>query len=186
MTGKASAGRRNKQMTSFGPPNAPLDVTIVLLDDGYASTAIGPIEVFHSAGVLWNWLHGEPQQPRFRVRVASIDGRAVTSLGALGLTPACAIGDIEQTDIIIAAASGRNVQEQIARGTSLLPLPQMAFRGAYIGRLHRRRVRRMRLLGRPAGDHPRGVANIPRALSEGSLVPEQFVTEIQAFVQRGV
>ena len=46
----------------------------MLLDAGYASTAIGPIEVFHSAGVLWNWLHGEAQQPRFRVRIASIDG----------------------------------------------------------------------------------------------------------------
>ena len=36
-----------------------LDVTVVLLEGGYASTAIGPLEVFHSAGVLWNWLHGE-------------------------------------------------------------------------------------------------------------------------------
>src|SRR5436190_23024748 len=90
--------------------NAVLDVTIVLLEDGYASTAIGPIEVFHSAGVLWNWLHGEPAQPRFRVRVASIDGRPVTSLCSLGLTPACAIGDIKQTDIIILPASGWSVQ----------------------------------------------------------------------------
>ena len=29
-----------------------LNVTVVLLNDNYASTAIGPIEVFHSAGSL--------------------------------------------------------------------------------------------------------------------------------------
>ena len=45
-----------------------LDVTVVLLEHGYASTAIAPIEIFHSAGVVWNWLHGEAEKPRFRVR----------------------------------------------------------------------------------------------------------------------
>ncbi|MGH7034304.1 MAG: hypothetical protein ACREFL_11290 [Stellaceae bacterium] len=47
-----------------------LDVTVVLLEAGYASTAIAPIEVFHSAGVVWNWLHGTDLRPRFRVRTA--------------------------------------------------------------------------------------------------------------------
>ncbi len=111
-----------------------LDVTVVLLEGGYASTAIGPIEVFHSAGLLWNWLHGDAPQPRFRVRVASIDGRSVTSLCAVGLTPACAIDDIERTDIIILSASGWDVQEQIAQNTGLLPwLRAQHARGAYIG-----------------------------------------------------
>ncbi len=31
------------------------------------STAVGPIEVFHSAGRLWNTLAGTPEEPRFRV-----------------------------------------------------------------------------------------------------------------------
>ncbi len=35
-----------------------LDVTVVLLNDCDVSTAIGPIEVFHSAGQLWNVLQG--------------------------------------------------------------------------------------------------------------------------------
>jgi len=34
-------------------------VTVILLEGGYASTAIAPIEVFHSAGRLWHWLRGE-------------------------------------------------------------------------------------------------------------------------------
>ena len=123
--------------TGRAAPPAPaqrvLDVTVVLLEAGYASTAIAPIEVFHSAGLLWNWLHGEAQQPRFRVRVASIDGRKVTSLCSVGLTPACAIGDIKRTDIIILPASGWDVAGQIARGTPLLPwLRKWHSRGAYI------------------------------------------------------
>ena len=52
-----------------------LDVTVLLLEDGYASTAIMPIEVFHSAGALWATLQGEEPSPRFRVTTASLDGR---------------------------------------------------------------------------------------------------------------
>ena len=113
--------------------DAVLDVAVVLLEGGYASVAIAPIEVFHSAGFLWNWLHGEAPQPRFRVRIASIDGGSVTSLYSLGLTPEIAIHDIEQADIIILPASGWDVQNRIARDTVLLPWLRMWHsRGAYI------------------------------------------------------
>src|SRR4051794_33510531 len=50
---------RSVRSSRFSPaPQSPavLDVTVVLLEAGYASTAVGPIEVFHSAGVLWNRL----------------------------------------------------------------------------------------------------------------------------------
>ncbi len=113
--------------------DAVLDVTVVLLEAGYASTAVGPIEVFHSAGVLWNWLQRDVSQPRFRVRVASIDGAPVTSLCSLGLVPEFAIDDIQRSDIVILPASGWDVQDQIAKDTHLLPwLRKMHSRGAYI------------------------------------------------------
>ncbi len=110
-----------------------LDVTIVLLEGGYASTAIAPIEIFHSAGLLWNWLHGEQVAPRFRVRVASVDGRSVNVLCSLGLTPNCGLKDIKRTDIIIVPASGWNIVEQIAKTSSLVPwLRKWHARGATI------------------------------------------------------
>src|SRR5437660_5469804 len=113
--------------------DAVLDVTVVLLEASYASTAEGTIEVFHSAGVLWNWLQGDVSQPRFRVRVASIDGAPVTSLCSLGLIPEFAIDDIHRSDIVILPASGWDVQDQIAKDTHLLPwLRKMHSRGAYI------------------------------------------------------
>jgi transcriptional regulator GlxA family with amidase domain len=110
-----------------------LDVTVLLLDGGYPSTAIGPIEVFHSAGLLWNRLHGNATEPRFRVRVASIDGGSVTSLCSLQLTPEFGITDIMHTDIIILPASGLDLQDRIARSTGLLAwLRKWHARGAYI------------------------------------------------------
>lgn len=130
---RTARGRTTQSAASDSAENRVIDVTVVLLQDGYASTAIGPLEVFHSAGLLWNWLHGEAAQPRFRVRIASIDGNRVNSICSLGLTPECAIGDIRQTDIIILPASGWDVQGQISRNTSLLPwLRKWHSRGAYV------------------------------------------------------
>ena len=116
-----------------GQQKAVLDVTVVVQQGGYPSAAIAPLEVFHSAGVLWHSLRGESEQPRFRVRTASIDGGGVTTLCSLGLTPEFAITDIKHTDVIIVAPSGQDVMDGIARNTPLLPwLRKWHSRGAYI------------------------------------------------------
>jgi transcriptional regulator GlxA family with amidase domain len=168
-------------MSLAKPNNAVLDVTVVLLEAGYASTAVGPIEVFHSAGVLWDWLHGDAPRPRFRVRIASIDGRSVTTLCSLGLTPDCAISDIKKTDIIILPASGWDVQDRIARHTALLPwLRKWHARGAYIAGICTgvAFLAECGLLdGRQATTHW-GVADIFRQRYPKVLWrPDQFVTE---------
>ena len=125
--------KKNESAQRTGPDNAALHVTVLLLEAGYASTAVGPIEVFHSAGRLWNMLHGKELKPRFRVQIASIDGGAVTSLSALTMSPQSSIHDIKRTDIIILPASGLDVQDRIARESSLLPwLRKWHARGAYV------------------------------------------------------
>jgi transcriptional regulator GlxA family with amidase domain len=112
---------------------AVLDVTVVVQQGGYPSAAIAPIEIFHSAGVLWHSLHGEAAQPRFRVQTASIDGGGVKTLCSLGLTPEFAINDIKHTDVIIVAASGQDLMDGIAQNTPFLPwLREWHARGAYI------------------------------------------------------
>ncbi len=110
-----------------------LDVTVVLLQDGFASTAIGPIEVFHSAGVLWHQLHGDAPDPCFRVRIASIDGNTVTSLCSLGLRPNCSIDEVARTDIVVLAATGLDVKERIACNAAVVPwVKRMHAQGAYV------------------------------------------------------
>jgi transcriptional regulator GlxA family with amidase domain len=132
------ASRRNRNARNGGAPKTDgadpvLDVVVLILDGGYPSTAIGPVEVFHSAGTLWNALHGDAARPHFRVRVASLDGRAITTLCGLKITPEFSICDVRQADIIVVPASGLDVQQRIARNTDLLPwLRRWHARGAYI------------------------------------------------------
>lgn len=130
---KSTAVRAPRNTKQPARRNRVLDVTVVVLEKGYASTAIAPIEIFHSAGVVWNWLHGEPKQPRFRVRTATVDGRKVSAAGSLGLTPDCAISDVKHTDIILVAAPGWDELDRIAKNSSLVPwLRKWHARGAYI------------------------------------------------------
>lgn len=110
-----------------------LDVTVVLLNDNYVSTAIGPIEVFHSAGLLWNVLQGEAPDPRFRVTIASSDGESVVSPYSLRLLPQVSIRSIKNTDLIVVPASGLDLERQFTRHAALIPwLRKHAGKGAYI------------------------------------------------------
>jgi transcriptional regulator GlxA family with amidase domain len=162
-------------------PGKPLDVTVVLLDGGYASTAIGPIEVFHSAGVLWNALHGDSEQPRFRVHVASIDGGSVTGLCALRLTPEYSIHDIKHTDVIVLPASGLDVQDRIAQSTTILPwLRKWHARGAYIAGICTGVAFLAEgglLDGREATTHWAVADTLRKRYPKVQWRPEQFVTE---------
>src|SRR6185436_1453058 len=98
-----------------------LDVTVILLNDNYASTAIGPIEVFHSAGLLWNRLNGTRPNPRFRVTIASPEGEAVKSPYALSLVPQVSLRKVKHADLVIVPASGLDLDEALARNAMLLP-----------------------------------------------------------------
>ena len=83
-----------------------IDVTILLLEDTFASTAIGPMEVFRHAGTLWNFLTGNRQLPLFRVTTASADGRPVLCDGSISIRPQAAITAIRKTDLIFIPTTG--------------------------------------------------------------------------------
>ena len=116
------------------PAGRKLDVCVVLLDDGYASTALMPIEVFHSAGALWRELKGEDPEPRFRVTTASIDGKPIRSpYGGMSMTPEKAIEDVERADIVIVPTSGLQLDEKLIENSALLPwLRRHYAAGAYL------------------------------------------------------
>lgn len=109
------------------------DIVVILLNDNYASTAIGPIEVFHSAGVLWNMLKGETVEPLFNVTIASLDGEGVGTPYALRLFPQVSIRKIRNADLVVVPSSGLDLEHQFRRHAALLPwLRKMAAQGAYI------------------------------------------------------
>lgn len=115
-------------------PERKLDVCVVLLDDGYASTALMPIEVFHSAGALWRELKGESPEPRFRVTTASLTGQPIRSpYGGMSITPETCINDVERADIIIVPTSGLQLDEKLIENSALLPwLRRHYAAGAYV------------------------------------------------------
>jgi hypothetical protein len=98
-----------------------LDVTVVLLGDGFASTAIAPLEIFYAAGALWRQLRGEAPEPFFRVTTATIDGAGVRVPYGLALAPQTAIDDIARTDIVIVPTSGLALDLRLVENSALLP-----------------------------------------------------------------
>ena len=82
------------------------DITVLLLDQTFSSTAIGPMEVFRHAGSLWNILTGTRPDPPFRVTTASADGRAVNCDGGIQIQPNVALKDIRKTDLIFVPTTG--------------------------------------------------------------------------------
>lgn len=110
-----------------------LDATVLFLDRGHASTAIGPLEVFRAAGVLWNAWTDEPEQPRFRVRTASIGGRAVRPDGGYALEPDHALEDVGATDLVFVPSAGIDTEEQLAANRPVIEfLRESHARGARI------------------------------------------------------
>ena len=98
-----------------------LDVTVVLLEEGFSSTAIMPVEIFHFAGKLWNDLHDRPAEPAFRVRIVSLDGDAVHSVYGLGMTPHAGLADVDRTDIVIVSTSKLDLDLAFVENSALLP-----------------------------------------------------------------
>jgi transcriptional regulator GlxA family with amidase domain len=110
-----------------------IDVTVLLLGGCYASTALGPVEVFHSAGRLWNVLHGDAESPRFRVTTASYRGRRVESPYGVGLMADVEFREVRSTDLIIVPSAGLELDSQLERYRDIYPwLRRHAAKGAYV------------------------------------------------------
>lgn len=105
-----------------------LEVAIILVNEGYASTAVGPLEVFASAGAMWNEMRGAPPDPLFRVSTASIDGRPVESAYGLRIAPDCALADLGPVDLVVVSASGPLPDEWMARHAVLPPWLESRYR----------------------------------------------------------
>jgi transcriptional regulator GlxA family with amidase domain len=107
------------------------DITILLLDQTFSSTAIGPMEVFRHAGSLWNILTGTLPDPPFRVTTASADGRPVNCDGGIQIQPNAALKDIRNPDLIFVPTTGLGIDDVVERNATVVP---------WLKRMHKREV----------------------------------------------
>jgi transcriptional regulator GlxA family with amidase domain len=101
-------GRRMKQ------------ITVLLLNQMFSSTATGPMEVFRHAGLLWNILTGTQKAPRFRVSTASADGKPVRCDGGIQIRPNTALRDVGETDLIFVPAAWLGVDGVVERNAPIV------------------------------------------------------------------
>jgi transcriptional regulator GlxA family with amidase domain len=97
-----------------------IDVTVVLLEDGLPSTSMAPLEIFGCAGTLWGMLVGQPGEPRFRVRTATVDGRKTKNYVPVTLEPSQALTEIRRTDLVIVPTAGMDLEAARRRNAALV------------------------------------------------------------------
>ena len=108
------------------------EITVLLLDQMFSSTALGPMEVFRHAGSLWNVLTGTTLAPRFRVTTASADGGPVRCDGGIQIQPIVALKDVRKTDLIFVPTTGLNIDD-VERNAPIVPwLKRRSTRGVAI------------------------------------------------------
>lgn len=95
-------------------------VTILVPGFGYPSPVIGPLEVFNSAGVLWNKLRGEDVSAPFEVITASEDGKPVRFDGGITIQPDRAISHVRKTDLVFIPSIGLELEPVLARNPKML------------------------------------------------------------------
>ncbi len=116
-----------------GKTDRLVGVTVVFLEEGFASTAVGPLEVFRHAGVIWNLLTGQAAAPCFRVTSASLTGKAVQCEGPLRIQPGASLTDIRKADLVFIPSTGMEFDTMVERNRRLLPwLRRWHERGAAI------------------------------------------------------
>lgn len=166
-----------------------IDVTVVLVKGGMPSTAVAPLEVFSSAGVLWNGMRGEPANAPFRVLTASADGRGISTAVNLRLEPTCSLDEIETTDLAIVSAVGTDIDSACPANAALYPwLREQHGRGAIIAGVcaGAALVAEAGLLDeRPATTHWGVVDACRRRYPQVRWLPERFITESEGILCSG-
>jgi transcriptional regulator GlxA family with amidase domain len=97
------------------------EIVVLLLDQMFSSTAIGPAEVFRHAGSLWNILTGAKNEPSFHVTTASADGKPVNCDGGIQIQPNIGLKDVGKTDLIFVPTTGLSVDDVVERNAAIVP-----------------------------------------------------------------
>lgn len=101
---------------------------------GFASTIVGPLEVFAYTGSMWNFLVGTPFDMQFLISVVSYDGKPVTTRTGLVIQVDGSIHDVDKADIVLVTSCGEDIQSALSRSRTVIPLLKKFYDdGAIVG-----------------------------------------------------
>ncbi len=106
-------------------------VTILGFDNAFATAITGAVDVFSAAGSTWNRIQGEATDPRFQVRIASLDGGAIYCTNGLRLPTDESVDQVGHTDLLLIPTIGDHIQKTLDNCQPLL---------SWIRALHEQRV----------------------------------------------
>lgn len=96
-------------------------IAIFLFDNAIASTITGPMDIFSSAGIMWNFLMEQDLEPRFLVELASQDGKPVRCFNNLVLAPHTCLEEVQNPDLVLIPAVADDIGRALADNQALLP-----------------------------------------------------------------
>jgi len=92
-----------------------INITMLVFEEGHASTLIGPMEVFSDAGALWNVFIEKEPQPLFTVQTAAVTSKPVRPHGPVRLIADRTLDEIVETDLVFVPSVGLGLDEFVAR-----------------------------------------------------------------------
>jgi transcriptional regulator GlxA family with amidase domain len=109
-----------------------INVTILAMENTSASAITGPMDVFHQAGVLWNYFNGKKITPHFHVKVVTVDGAPFKCTNGLRMAADGSIADVKATDLIV-VSSIINVERTLQQHAQTIHwLAEQYHQGAHI------------------------------------------------------
>lgn len=101
-----------------------IDVTVLAFDFVLPAALMGIHDLLYFAGRA----QPEAQQKRFNVRIASWDGRPVSTNNQLTLTPHCALQEIDHSDVYLIPTIGGDIERTLLQNPQLIEILRIAHR----------------------------------------------------------
>ena len=96
-------------------------VTILGFDYAFASAITGVSDILSTAGVTWNYIHGNAMASEFNVEIATVDGQPVKCANNIKIEAHRVLQDIERTDLLLIPTIAGDIEQTLIRNKALLP-----------------------------------------------------------------
>jgi transcriptional regulator GlxA family with amidase domain len=80
------------------------EIAILVSDHSLAGSVTGPQDLFNVANRVWHYIEGAEAEPLFRIRLVSIDGKAIKTAAGIIIQPDLKLADLEYCDFLLLAA----------------------------------------------------------------------------------